>query len=149
MRKQLLTLAESPLRRWNEEVQSIANLVGESDDSDLRESFVSLVLQLTLEQPLKTPFVATVVLFVNTIKPEIAGEVLARLSASTEETIREGKWRDVKLYLRLAACLQGCMEGEGVFPVLEALFARAVEQQTASSDDVSIAAMTKRTRKAG
>jgi nuclear cap-binding protein subunit 1 len=44
----------------------------------------------------------------------------------------------VKLYLKLLACLQGCLEGDGVFPLLEELFSRAADLQTASSDDVSI-----------
>ena len=48
-----------------------------------------------------------------------------------------GAWREVKLVLRFLACLQGLLEGEGVFPILEDLFSRAVDLQTASSEDVS------------
>ncbi|WYZ38774.1 hypothetical protein EsH8_III_000688 [Colletotrichum jinshuiense] len=136
VRRQLLSLAESPLRRWHEEVQGIAHVVADNaEDIELRESFISLVLQLALEQPLKTPFVAGVVLLVNTLKPEIVDEILTKLSAATEEKIQSGDWRDVKLYLKLLACLQSSLDGEGIFPVLEELFSRAVDLQTASSDD--------------
>lgn len=137
IRKQLLVLAESPLRRWHEEVQAISQLAGTTEEPDARRAFVDTVLQLALEQPFKTPFVATVVLSVNAQKPEIAEEIITKLAASTETKIREGQWRDVKLNLKLAACLQGCLDGNGVFAVLEALFERAVELQTASSEDVS------------
>lgn len=137
VRRQLLSLAESPLRRWHEEVQSIAHVVADNtEDTELRESFISLVLQLALEQPLKTPFVAGVILLVNTLKPEIVGEILVKLSAATQEKIEAGQWRDVKLYLKLLACLQSSLDGEGIFNVLDELFNRAVDLQTASSDDV-------------
>ena len=43
----------------------------------------------------------------------------------------------MKLYLKFLACLQACLEGDGVFPLLEELFSRAADLQTASSDDVS------------
>ncbi|KAK2775619.1 cap binding protein [Colletotrichum kahawae] len=136
VRRQLLSLAESPLRRWHEEVQSIAHVVADNtEDTELRESFISLVLQLALEQPLKTPFVAGVILLVNTLKPEIVDEILAKLSAATQEKIEAGEWRDVKLYLKLLACLQRSLDGEGIFNVLDELFNRAVDLQTASSDD--------------
>lgn len=138
VRRQLLSIADSPLRRWNEEVQSIAQMVAENyDDENLRTTFLDLVMQLLVEQPLKTPFVAAVVLVINTLKPELVDEVLARLAQATESKISLGEWRDVKLYLKFLACLQACLEGDGLFPVLEELFSRAADLQTASSDDVS------------
>lgn len=105
----------------------------------MREGFVNLVLQLALEQPLKTPFVAAVVLVVNTLQPDIVREILANTSATAETKIKEGQWRDVKLCLKLLACLQSCLSGDGVFPVLDELFNRAGDLQTASSDDVGFA----------
>lgn len=104
----------------------------------LRGNFVDLVLQLAVEQPLKTPFVAAVVLLANTTRPEVVDLLLAKIVALVEEKIGTGEWRDVKLYLKLLGCLQSCLNGEGVFPVLEELFARAVDLQTASSEDVSL-----------
>ena len=50
--------------------------------------------------------------------------------------LQAGAWREVKLVLRFLACLQGLLDGEGVFPILEDLFSRAVDLQTASSEDV-------------
>ncbi len=61
--------------------------------------------------------------------------LLAKLAPGIETKIAAGEWRDVKLYLKLLACLQGCLEGDGVFPILEDLFARAGELQMASSED--------------
>ncbi|KAI1498508.1 MIF4G like-domain-containing protein [Biscogniauxia marginata] len=136
IRKQLLGLAESPLRRWHEEVQSIAHVVADNyDDQELRTSFLDLVPQMVVEQPLKTPFVAAVVLVVNSLKPDVLDELLARIANATEEKVKVGEWRDVKLYLKFLACLQSCLDGDGLFPVLEELFNRAGDLQTASSDD--------------
>ncbi|KAL2023829.1 hypothetical protein VTK56DRAFT_1096 [Thermocarpiscus australiensis] len=136
VRKQLIAIAENPMRPWHEEVQAIATLFTDNwDDELLRANFVDLVLQLAVEQPLKTPFVAAVVLVANADRPEVVDMLLAKLAGLVEGRIAEGQWRDVKLYLKLLACLQGCLEGEGVFPVLEELFSRAVDLQTASSED--------------
>jgi nuclear cap-binding protein subunit 1 len=138
MRRQLLALADSPLRQWSDEVQGVARIVVDNyEDEHLRNTFVELVLQLLVEQPLKTPFVAAVVLVANAHKSEIAEVVLTRAAQATETSIAKGEWREVKLYLKFLACLQSCMEGDGLFPLLEELFARAAHLQTASSDDVS------------
>ncbi|KAI1802282.1 MIF4G like-domain-containing protein [Daldinia bambusicola] len=136
IRKQLLGLAESPLRRWHEEVQSIAHVLADNyEDQELRTSFLDLVLQMLIEQPLKTPFVAAVVLVANSLKPEVLSDLLTRVATATEEKVNVGEWRDVKLHLKFLACLQSSLEGEGLFPLLEELFSRAVDLQTASSDD--------------
>lgn len=121
-------------------MQSIAQMVAENyDDENLRKTFLDLVLQLLVEQPLKTPFVAAVVLIINTIKPDLVDEILAQLAQVTEKKIADGEWRDVKLYLKFLACLSSLLEGDGLFPVLEELFSRAADLQTASSEDVGFA----------
>lgn len=177
LRKQIIDLADSPLRRVQEEVNGVAHLLADNyDDERLRANFVDLVLQLAVEQPLKTPFAAAVVLVVNTLtyKPPAAAaaaaptnggddgldtsmenggqeaapkepqptsgvvdDLLAKAAAQVEEKVRLGEWRAVKLYLKLLACLQSCLEGDGVFPILEDLFNQAVELQTANNEDVS------------
>lgn len=137
-RRQLISIADSPLRRWSEEVLSLAQMVADNfDDEYMRNHYVSLVLQMVIEQPLKTPFVAAVVLVANAHKPEAMEIVLARLAKDLESAIAAGEWREVKLYLKFMACLQGSLEGDGVFPLLEELFSRAADLQTASSEDVS------------
>lgn len=167
LRKQLLDIADSPLRGVHEEIKGVAQLLADNyDDLRLRETFVDLALQLVVEQPLKTPFVAAVVLVLNTLTHKTAvsrhgedggddtkmaegqaeepvstsgvvDDLLAKAAAAIEEKVKAGEWRTVKLYLKLLACLQSCLEGEGIFPILDALFDRAVELQTASSEDVS------------
>jgi hypothetical protein len=138
VRKQLLAIAENPMRPWYEEVQTIANLLTDNwDDELLRGNFVDLVLQLAVEQPLKTPFLAAVVLIANTNQPELVDMLLAKLASHLQEKISQGRWRETKLYLKLLACLQSCLEGDGIFPVLDELFSRAGDLQMASSEDVS------------
>ncbi|KAH8756749.1 MIF4G like-domain-containing protein [Diaporthe sp. PMI_573] len=174
LRKQIIDLADNPLRRVQEEVNGVAHLLAENyDDERLRANFVDLILQLVAEQPLKTPFAAAVVLVVNTLtyKPPpqaaaapnggddgldtsmenggqdqpqqaepqptsgVVDDLLAKAAAKVEEKVRLGEWRAVKLYLKLLACLQSCLEGDGVFPILEDLFNQAVELQTANNED--------------
>ena len=63
-------------------------------------------------------------------------EILKRAGDTLQRYLDNGSWREVKLVLRFLGCLQGLFEGDGVFPVLEELFSRAVDLQTASSEDV-------------
>jgi nuclear cap-binding protein subunit 1 len=89
-----------------------------------------------IEQPFKIPFAAAVILVLNAKKPEMTTAVLGQATQMTQSFIAAGEWREVKLMLRFLACLQGIYEGEGIFPLLEELFSRAVDLQTASSEDV-------------
>lgn len=91
-----------------------------------------------MEQPFKIPFVAATVLVANSQKSEVAVEVLKKAGEAAQNYLNLGAWREVKLILRFLGCLQGLFEGDGIFPILEELFARAVDLQTASSEDVSI-----------
>ncbi|KAL4801721.1 MIF4G like-domain-containing protein [Aspergillus unguis] len=137
VRRQLLTIAESAARRAEDDALSIAKNVAENyEDEELRDSFIEIALDLVLEQPLKIPFVATVVLVANTIKTELAADVLKRTVERFNSHVEAGAWREVKLLLRFLGCLQCIFEGDGVFAVLEELFSRAVDLQTASSEDL-------------
>ncbi|KAL8720720.1 MAG: hypothetical protein Q9225_002454 [Loekoesia sp. 1 TL-2023] len=136
VRKQLLTIAESPLKKTDEEIKSIATIVAENcEDDEIRGTFSDLILQLIIEQPLKIPFVAAVTLALNFQKPELAQEILTKATRALNEQFAAGAWREAKLLLRFLACLQGILDDNGVFPVLEELFSRAVDLQTASSED--------------
>lgn len=90
-----------------------------------------------VEQPLKIPFVAAVLVVINPQKSEVVAEILQKASGAVRGFLDLGSWREVKLVLRFLACLQGVLEGDGLFPVLDELFSRAVDLQTASSEDVS------------
>jgi nuclear cap-binding protein subunit 1 len=92
----------------------------------------------TVEQPLKIPFIAAIVLLANVQKPEFTTEILHKVGDALQKCLDTGSWREVKLYLRFLGCLQGLFENEGVFAILEVLFSRAVDLQTQSSEDVSI-----------
>ena len=74
---------------------------------------------------------------INPQKSELVAETLQKASGTIRQNLELGSWREVKLVLRFLACLQGVLEGDGLFPVLDDLFSRAVDLQTASSEDVS------------
>lgn len=137
IRRPLMSLADSPSRPWQDEVPKIAHMVAENykDSEELRTSFTEVVMQLLVEQPLKTPFLAAVAVVINASQPEALADLLAHVASSTEDKIKAGQWRDVKCYLKFLACLQGSLEGDGLFPLLGDLFDRAGDLQTASSDD--------------
>ena len=87
---------------------------------------------------MKIPFVAATALFAFNNKPELGAELLKKAAAALQQYIDSGSWREVKLLVRFLGCLQPLFEGDGVFTLLEELFARAVDLQTASSEDVSL-----------
>lgn len=86
---------------------------------------------------MKIPFVAATVLVAHNLRPELVSKVLDKAGEGVQKYIEQGAWREVKLLLRFLGCLQPVYEGEGIFPLLEELFSRAVDLQTASSEDVS------------
>ncbi|KAJ5552886.1 hypothetical protein N7494_002264 [Penicillium frequentans] len=127
VRRQLLTIAESAARKVEDDIIGIAKSVAENfDDEELRETFVNISLDLVQEQPMKIPFVAATTLVAYNLKAELGAE----------KHIDSGSWREVKLVLRFLGGLQPLFEGDGIFPLLEELFARAVDLQTASSEDL-------------
>jgi len=81
-------------------------------------------------------FVAAAVQHVNLEKPELVQELLGKAGDLAQRYLDAGDWTKFKLMLRFLACLQGLYEDEGVFPILEELFQRTIDLQTASSEDV-------------
>ncbi|KAL1637302.1 Nuclear cap-binding protein subunit 1 [Diplodia intermedia] len=136
LRRQLLTIAESPARDAEDDARDIARLASDNyEDEEAKASFLHLLLQLVTEQPFKIPFSAAVVLYINDTKPELVKEILSEAQRITQENLEAGNWRTFKLLLRFLACLQGLFEGEGVLSILDELFSRAVDLQAASSED--------------
>lgn len=86
---------------------------------------------------MKIPFVAAAALAAQNLKPELGAEMLSKASIALQRYIDSGSWRETKLLLRFLGGLQPAFEGDGIFPLLEELFARAVDLQTTSSEDVS------------
>ncbi|KAJ5719586.1 hypothetical protein N7493_007164 [Penicillium malachiteum] len=137
VRRQLLTIAESAARRVEDDIMSIAKSVAENyDDQELRNTYVDISLDLVLEQPMKIPFVAATTLVAYNLKAELGADLLKKAGEALQKYIDLGSWREVKLLLRFLGGLQPLFEGEGIFPLLEELFARAVDLQTASSEDL-------------
>jgi nuclear cap-binding protein subunit 1 len=107
------------------------------DEPEVQGGVVDLVVQMCVEQPLKIPFVAATVLYMNDINMEVLDTVLKRAATATQEAVDVGDWRTFKLLLRFFACLQGILKDDGVFPVFQQLFNAAVDLQTGSQEDVS------------
>ncbi|KAI9826821.1 MAG: hypothetical protein M1832_005759 [Thelocarpon impressellum] len=129
-------LAVRPLKKPEEEISAIAKILAENFfDEELQTGFYDLLLQLVVEQPFKIPYAAAVIVVVNPQKPEVVEEILTRAGAASQKYLEDGSWREFKLILRFLACLQGLFEGDGVLPILEEIFNRAVALQTASSED--------------
>lgn len=125
-------------RRFEDDAVHIAKTVADNyDDEEVREQFLEVLVKLVVEQPFKIQFVAVVILAVNTIKSDVTADVLKKTVEALHGALDIGAWRDVKLLLRFLGSLQGILEGDGVFSILEELFSRAVDLQTSSSEDVS------------
>jgi nuclear cap-binding protein subunit 1 len=136
IKKGLLEIAEDPLRLPNEVAQNIAKLAAENyEDEYVRDTFCVVALQLAVEQPFKIPFVAAVVLYANRDNGDVAKDLLERAGKQAEELLEAGHWREFKLVLRLLACLSPLYEEDGILPVLDELFNRAVDLQTESQED--------------
>lgn len=140
MRKQLLSIAESPLKPVEEEVHVLAKMISDNyDDVETRNAYIELTLQIVVEQPFKIPFVAAIVVVLNGMNrgEEAVASILAKAAEETERRVAHGEWREVKLLLKFLGSLQGLLVDDGVWSVLAELFERAVDLQTASSEDVS------------
>lgn len=97
-----------------------------------------LTAHRVVEQPLKIPFVAGTVLYANAEKADVAEDILKRAGPMCQEALDAGDWRAFKLLLRFLACLAPLFKEDGIVPILDELFNRAVDLQTASSEDVSV-----------
>ncbi|KAF1813292.1 cap binding protein [Eremomyces bilateralis CBS 781.70] len=136
LRRLILAIAEQPRDGAANEAQYIAKLLNENFEDDLtRKTFFDLVLQAVSEQPLKIPYVAAVILHANETNAEIGKEALERARVRAQFALDSGDWRGFKLVLRFFACLQPMLADDGVFPLLDEVFNRAVDLQTASQED--------------
>lgn len=79
---------------------------------------------------------AAVVLYANVEKAEAAEKVITQAGADLQQAIDIGDWRTVKLLLRFLACATQLFEEDGTWTIFDELFDRAVDLQTASSEDV-------------
>ncbi|KAF2750353.1 hypothetical protein M011DRAFT_418250 [Sporormia fimetaria CBS 119925] len=94
------------------------------------------MIQLTLEQPFRIPYVALVAVYTNSVQPDITAEAIKRVAARTQETLNNGQWAEFKLLLRFLACLQSVFEDDGIFTILQQLFDTVVDLQSANENDV-------------
>lgn len=115
---------------------NLAKLAAENyEDEYVRDTVSAVAMRLVEEQPFKTPFVAGFVLFAHGEKQEIGADVVKNAGQRLQEHLDKGQWREFKLVLRFLACLSRLYEQDGVLPVLDELFNRAVDLQTASQED--------------
>ncbi|KAK5166211.1 Nuclear cap-binding protein subunit 1 [Saxophila tyrrhenica] len=136
LRRGLLDIGEDSLRMPHESAMNLAKLAMENyEDEYVRDTLSEAILRLVEEQPFKIPFVAGVVLFAHDEKKEVAADVITKAGAQLQDRLEKGQWREFKLTLRFLACLSRVYEQDGVFPILDELFNRAVDLQTASQED--------------
>jgi nuclear cap-binding protein subunit 1 len=133
-----LEIAEDHGRLPHEVAANLARIAADNyGDEYVKNTFIAVILKLVVEQPFKIPFVAAVVLYANTEKPEMAQDIVARAAEQTQAALNAGSWREFKLLLRFLSCLTRLYETDGIMPILDELFSRAADLQTASSEDVS------------
>lgn len=128
------TLQSSPQDHCAAFGRDIAN---NFDDDQVRGPLLDTLVAMLCEQPLKIPFIAAVMLYANDLNAEVSRELIARTSKKMAYALELGDWRDVKLLLRFHACLQGVLEGAGVFQILNQLFDWVIDLQSSSAEDVS------------
>ncbi|RKF61511.1 Nuclear cap-binding protein subunit 1 [Golovinomyces cichoracearum] len=137
IRKQLLSVAESPVKRVEDEIISIAKTICDNvEDEELKTGFLDLIIQLVMEQPFKIPFIAAVVMFTDTMQRELVTEVLEKSVSRLNEYIQKGNWREVKLLMKFLGSLQGILEGEGIWIILQDFLTKAVDLQTENNEDI-------------
>jgi hypothetical protein len=106
------------------------------EDDQVRGPLLDTLVDMLIEQPLKIPFLAAVALYANDLNAESGREFITRASKKMAKALELGDWRDFKLLLRFHACLQGVLEGSGVFQILNQLFDWVIDLQSASAEDV-------------
>lgn len=106
------------------------------EDDQVRGNLMDTIVAMICEQPLKIPFIAAVVLYANDLNADVSKELIARTNKRMAYTLELGEWRDFKLLLRFQACLQGILEGNGVFQILNQLFDWVIDLQSSSAEDV-------------
>lgn len=137
LKRGLLDIGEGNPKNAQNEALGLARLTTENfDDEYVRDTFTTVVLKLVVEQAFKVPFVAGAVLYAQQEKPELAANVVTKAGEQLQEFLNNGQWREVKLMTRFLACLSRIYEEDGVLPILDEMFNRAVDLQTASQDDV-------------
>ncbi|KAF2404686.1 cap binding protein [Trichodelitschia bisporula] len=136
LRRQLLVIAEKPARSAEDEARGIGrDIANNFDDDQVRGGFLDDMMALLVEQPVKIPFIAAAVRYTNDLNSEAAKEIIARAGRLMQEYLDAGEWREFKFFLRFFACLQGILEGDGVFSVFDQLFDTAADLQAASQED--------------
>jgi nuclear cap-binding protein subunit 1 len=107
------------------------------EDDQVRGPLLDTLVDMLCEQPLKIPFLAAVALYANDLNADVGREFITRASKKMSNALELGNWRDFKLLLRFHACLQGVLDGAGVFQILNQLFDWVIDLQSASAEDVS------------
>lgn len=78
-----------------------------------------------VEQPFKIPFVAAVALVANSQNPEAGKLIVEEAAKAVQQCLDEGAFTRVKLLLRFLGCIQGMLEGLGVYPLLNNIIDKA------------------------
>ncbi|KAL7273215.1 Nuclear cap-binding protein subunit 1 [Rhizina undulata] len=138
-RKDTFAIAESPLVKIEDAIKNIATaFTSNYENEELRAGMLSSIQSLVIEQPFKVPFAATIVLVANSENAEVGKLVVEEFSKAAQRALSEGAFTPLKLILRAFACLQGMLEGRGVFPWLETLVEKAASLNGPGDEGLSL-----------
>lgn len=79
---------------------------------------------------------AAIILYLNEQKPDIAKVFIDKTGEALQTALDSREWRSFKLLLRFLACMHGLFEDSGALPLLDDLFNKAADLQTADNEDV-------------
>jgi nuclear cap-binding protein subunit 1 len=138
LRREILIIGEPPVVNHTEDVMQHGKRIAENfEDDQVRGPLLDTLVQLIAEQPLKIPFVAAIMRYANDQNADVTSQIVAKVAARAQESIELGLWRELKLMLRFLAILQDVFNDDGVFTILNELFNRAADQQSASQHDTT------------
>ncbi|KAK9480733.1 MIF4G like-domain-containing protein [Lipomyces japonicus] len=110
-------------------------LVEETQETDLLQQILPLVVNIAYEQPHKIFPLSAVLIVANKLEPNVGEQFLKFLSERAQEALDNGKWPELKLLLRFLLALKPIVENFIVLSdFLDSLLVRAVELQKNSTD---------------
>ncbi|PUU73652.1 MIF4G like-domain-containing protein [Tuber borchii] len=139
LRRDTISIAESPLTKIEDTINLIANTFASNyDNEELRNTFLNTLLSLVVEQPFKIPFLAAAVLVINSQNAEAGKLILDEFGKAAQAYLTEGFLTSAKLVLRFLAGLQGMVEGHGLYTVLDGIVDQAAGYLTAGEAGLAL-----------
>lgn len=98
---------------------------------------IALTSDRVVEQPFKIPFVAAILQVANADNAEVGKAIVEIVAGQLQKYLDQGMFTQLKLVVRLLACMGSMLDGKGVYEVLDPLKERA-DQAKADNDIVRV-----------